>query len=129
MVYSPQKGACKETVRKLESDMHSYADLCERFTGRVCRDLPGAGAAGGTGFAFMTFLNAEISPGWKFLFETAGIEKEIENCDLVITGEGFVDNQSFSGKLLSGVLSLAEKYSKRVWVFCAGKHSDKHKKN
>lgn len=123
-VFSPQKGADRFMVRKLESDMRRYADLCERYTGRLCRDLPGAGSAGGTGFAFMTFLNAGVFPGWKFLFETAGIENEIADCDLVITGEGFVDSQSFSGKLLSGVLSLAKKYSKRVWVFCGDSSLD-----
>jgi len=123
-VFSPQKGAGRETVKKLESDMEHYATLCEQFTGKRFRDIPGAGAAGGTGFAFMTFLNAHIEPGWKYLFKTADVRKKIEDCDLVITGEGNVDSQSFSGKLLSGVSTLAREQGKRLWVFCGDSQID-----
>ncbi len=123
-VYSPQKGAGREMVNRLESDMEHYATLCEDYTGKRFRDLPGAGAAGGTGFAFMTFLNAHIEPGWKYLFKTADVRRKIEDCDLVITGEGNVDSQSFSGKLLSGVSTIAREYGKRLWVFCGDSQID-----
>jgi glycerate kinase len=117
-VYSPQKGAGKAMVEKLETAMMNYANVCETFLGKSFRDNPGAGAAGGTGFAFMAFLGASMLPGWKVLFQATGIERRSRDYDLIVTGEGSVDEQSLSGKLLSGICSLAEEGKKRVWVYC-----------
>jgi len=122
LVYGPQKGADHEMVGKLEVGMKNYADVCEVFTGRFCREHPGTGAAGGTGYAFKAFFDADIVPGWQILSRLTYLDKLIAAADIVITGEGSVDNQSISGKLVNGICVMAKKNNVRVWVFCGRNH-------
>jgi glycerate kinase len=122
IIYAPQKGATPEMVEKLEIGMRNYAEICERFTGRCCRDYPGSGAAGGIGFAFKLFFDAEIIPGWIILSRLTNMEKLISTADLVITGEGSLDKQSVSGKLVYGVCMTGIKYNKTIWAFCGINH-------
>jgi len=121
-VYAPQKGATPEMVDKLEIGMRNYADICEIFTGRCCRDYPGSGAAGGIGFAFKLFFDAEIIPGWMVLSRFTNMEILVSTADLVITGEGSLDQQSVSGKLVYGVCLTGIKYNKTIWAFCGRNH-------
>lgn len=121
-VYAPQKGATPEMVEKLEIGMRNYAEICEIFTDRCCRDYPGSGAAGGIGFAFKLFFDAEIIPGWMVLSRFANMEKLVSTADLVITGEGSLDQQSVSGKLVYGVCLTGIKYNKTIWAFCGRNH-------
>ncbi len=125
-VYGPQKGADSKMVEDLEGGMKNYAGICERYLGKVYSDSPGAGAAGGTGFALMGFLNAEMLPGWRVLSEVTDLESRVKRADLVITGEGSVDRQSISGKLIDGVAGIASKYSKPLWVYCGINSLKKH---
>jgi len=117
-VYGPQKGADKKMVDVLELGMQNYAKVCETYLGKSYSEYPGAGAAGGVGFALIGFLGAELVPGWKMLSELTNLESLVKDSDLVITGEGSVDEQSISGKLIDGIASLTRKHNKRLWVYC-----------
>ncbi|MEA5005674.1 MAG: glycerate kinase [Rikenellaceae bacterium] len=118
VVYSPQKGADSEMVELLERGMRNYSELCKEFAGKDLADYPGSGAAGGTGYAFKCFLNAEIAPGWQILSKLTYMDKLIAAADLVVTGEGLLDIQSVSGKLINGVCKISSDYNRSVWVFC-----------
>jgi len=117
-VYSPQKGADPEMVELLEAGMRNYSEVCNEFTGKNFTAHPGAGAAGGMGYAFISFLDAEIAPGWQILSKLTYMDKLIAAADLVVTGEGLLDLQSVSGKLVNGVCKISSDYKKSVWIFC-----------
>ncbi len=118
MVYGPQKGAGENVLKEMEFGMNNYATVCEDYLGKTYSNLPGAGAAGGVGFALTAFLGAELVPGWKVLSEFSNLEKAVKESDLIITGEGSVDGQSISGKLIDGITQIARKHRKRLWVYC-----------
>ncbi|MFA5714105.1 MAG: glycerate kinase, partial [Bacteroidales bacterium] len=117
-IYGPQKGANAKMIEELERGVISFAYRCREWSGRDLSMVKGAGAAGGIGYALALFLNAKLRSGWRLLFDIANVENRIREADLIITGEGRVDRQSLYGKLLEGVLQLATKYRKRVWVVC-----------
>ncbi|PKP07358.1 MAG: glycerate kinase [Bacteroidetes bacterium HGW-Bacteroidetes-5] len=117
-VYGPQKGAGPQDVAILEEGVQNFARLSARYLGYDHSDNPGAGAAGGVGFALNAFLNATLLSGWRVLFDFMKIEDRVEQADLVITGEGRVDGQSISGKLLDGVVEICLKHRKRLWIIC-----------
>lgn len=113
-VFAPQKGATPAMVQELEERTQTFAEENARQTGKDCASLPGAGAAGGLGYAFMQFLNAERRSGAALLLETLHFDTLIKNADLVITGEGSADRQTLMGKLPSIVLQ----YAKRAGIPC-----------
>ncbi len=113
-VYGPQKGATREMVKLLDEALFHIANVIEQKLGKEFRSLPGAGAAGGLGFGLMAFLNARLLPGINFLCDFVNLEEKIVNADLVITGEGKVDNQTKFNKLPVGIAQLAHKYNKKV---------------
>jgi len=117
-VYGPQKGAGVDAVERLEAGVVNFAGVAEKFLGSDNSTLSGSGAAGGVGFALNAFLRAELKPGWRVLFDMLDVEEKVRQADLIITGEGRVDGQSLSGKLLSGVSAICNKYKKRLWVIC-----------
>ena len=119
-VYGPQKGADAQALVKLEAGLANYALVAEKCFGVApqMKEYPGAGAAGGVGYAGLVFLGAELVPGWKFFAGITSLEESVRWADLVITGEGSLDSQSLSGKVVSGVINLAAKYNKEVAVFC-----------
>lgn len=117
-VYGPQKGATPDIVRLLEKGVAGFADVSRAWSGKDLSSLPGAGAAGGVGYALALYLNAKLLSGWRLLFDLLDVDGKMEGCNLVVTGEGRVDGQSLSGKLLDGVLQRAMFHKKRVWVFC-----------
>ena len=119
-VYGPQKGADAQALQQLEAGLANYAAVAEKCLGVLParKEYPGAGAAGGVGYAGLAFLGAELVPGWKFFAQITALEESVQWADLVITGEGSLDSQSLSGKVVSGVLNLAEKYNKQVIIFC-----------
>ena len=87
-------------------------DGCLLFNGNVIQDIssmPGAGAAGGLGYAFVTFLGARLKRGVDMVLDAIGFDKMIEGADLVITGEGRIDAQTFTGKTPYGVLQRASR--------------------
>lgn len=119
-VYGPQKGADARALGVLEAGLANYAAVAERCMNvpQECKECQGAGAAGGVGYAGLAFLGAELIPGWKFFAQITSLEESVQWADLVITGEGSLDSQSLSGKVVSGVLNLAAKYNKEVVIFC-----------
>jgi glycerate 2-kinase len=106
-VYGPQKGATPEDVRALDARLGAYADALEAATGRRERDTPGAGAAGGVGFGLLAirdrFAGLELRPGVELVMEETGFDAALEAADLVVTGEGRIDEQTAFGKTALGV--------------------------
>jgi glycerate kinase len=101
-VYAPQKGATPADVAVLEEGLARWADVVE-LPGTSFRDVPGAGAAGGLGFAALAFLGATIRPGIELILDLISFGSHLDNASLVITGEGAMDAQSLRGKAPVGV--------------------------
>lgn len=121
-VFGPQKGADADMIKRLDRGLSKYADLTEQLLKGSFRDMPGAGAAGGLGFALLAFLNAELIPGIEQVLDLLQVEKEMKTADLVITGEGRIDGQTAMGKTPVGVAALAKRHAKPVIAFggCIG---------
>jgi glycerate kinase len=119
-VYGPQKGATAQTVALLDRALAHWADLVAAATGRDLRDLPGAGAAGGLGFGAAALLGAEVRSGVDTLLDLSGFAETVAGADLVIVGEGSLDEQSLRGKGPVGVAAAATRAGARV-VAVAGR--------
>jgi glycerate 2-kinase len=115
-VFGPQKGAGKDELKILEEALTRLADVVAEEFGFDYRDKPGAGAAGGLGFGLMSFCGATIRPGFNVVAEAVGLESQMKDVDLVITGEGSLDRQTLEGKTPAGVGTLARKLGKKVFV-------------
>lgn len=105
--FAAQKGADRVMMEKLDAGMQSLVKVMEQFSGKEIRHHPGSGAAGGMGGGFLAFLNAELKAGIAFLLEVFDFEKKIAGADLIITGEGKIDKQTFMGKVPCGILEVA----------------------
>ena len=116
-VFGPQKGATPEMVADMDNWLESYAKITKSINKNADENYPGAGAAGGLGFAFMSFLNAKLMPGVDIILAETGLEEHIKSADIVVTGEGRLDSQTVMGKAPIGVAKLAKKYNKRVIAF------------
>ncbi len=103
-VYGPQKGADDDDVARLDDALGHWADVVAATTGDDLRDRPGAGAAGGVGFAAAALLGANLRPGTDLVFDLVGLPDALSRADLVITGEGSLDQQTLHGKAPAGVL-------------------------
>jgi len=119
-VYAPQKGATAVTVALLDRALGRWADVVATATGRDLRNLPGAGAAGGLGFGAASLLGAEVRSGIDTLLDLSGFARTIAGADLVIVGEGSLDEQSLRGKGPIGVAAAAARSGVRV-VAVAGR--------
>ena len=117
-IYGPQKGATPKMIQNMDGWLKHYADLTRKAIPSADADIPGTGAAGGLGFAFLSYLNATLESGVDLVIEATALEKYIQNADIVITGEGRLDRQSYMGKAPIGVARLAKKYHKPVIAFC-----------
>lgn len=106
-IFGPQKGATPEIVTLLDNTLGYFADAIVQNGFEDHRLLAGAGAAGGMGLGVKTFLNAELKPGIDIVMETVGLVEQLEQADLVITGEGRIDGQTVFGKTPMGVLKQA----------------------
>ena len=116
-VYGPQKGATPESVVIMDGWLGRYAEMAKGVFPNADPEYPGSGAAGGLGFAFMTFLAASLESGIKIILSETGIEEHIKNADVVVTGEGRIDFQTAMGKAPIGVAKLAKKHGKKVIAF------------
>ena len=115
-VFGPQKGATEGDVAILDRALGHFADLTAKALGRDERELPGAGAAGGMGFAAHCFLNATLTPGIEMIMQQANVALLLNEADVVITGEGRLDGQSLAGKTPIGVARAAKRQGKPVIV-------------
>lgn len=116
-VYGPQKGATPEMIADMDSWLAQYAELAKTVSCKADRNAPGAGAAGGLGFAFLAFTNAVLQSGIETILEEIHLEEDIKYADVVVTGEGRLDGQTVMGKAPIGVARLAKKYYKKVIAF------------
>ena len=108
-VFGRQKGASKAMLERLEAGMTNFADVISQTHPEVDFDTPGFGAAGGLGMALSVFLDAQMSSGIETLLDWVGFDAALEGADLVVTGEGQLDEQSLQGKAVSGVVAHAKR--------------------
>lgn len=132
-MFAPQKGATPEVVEILERRAAITAQRWKRMlNGRDCSAYPGAGAAGGLGYAFMQWLNADYQSGIDMLIELSGLKKMVADADVIITGEGSADRQTLLGKVPFGILNAVnackENEQRKIPVcLIAGRVQDKEK--
>ena len=121
-VYGPQKGASAAQVATLDANLTRYADLLEAASGHAIREVPGAGAAGGTTAGLLAiadrFASFEIRPGVEVLMELCGFDAALADSDVVLTGEGRVDEQTAFGKTAFGVARRAREANVGCVCFC-----------
>lgn len=115
-VYAPQKGADAEMLAHLESGMAHYAGIVDRMCGRKISEIPGTGAGGGISVPLLAFCNAEIVSGIDAVLDSVGFDALLDDCILVVTGEGKTDSQSACGKVISGISQRAAKRNIPVCV-------------
>ena len=123
-VFAPQKGATTEMVLQLDDRARRFAEFSARHFGFDRQDMPGAGAAGGLGYAFLQYMNAESRTGIDLLLDAVRFEEILADATLVITGEGSADHQTLMGKLPYGILRRAKARNVPVCLI-AGKISDR----
>ncbi len=109
-IYGPQKGASEEMVQNMDTWMKHYSEVTKKYYPNADENIPGSGAAGGMGFAFHTFLNAEMKSGIEIVLEELKFDEVVKDADLVFTGEGRLDHQTAMGKAPVGVAKHAKKY-------------------
>ncbi|GEN56139.1 glycerate kinase [Halolactibacillus alkaliphilus] len=119
-IFGPQKGYLSSELAEKEQAMIHFSDVVASTLNKSCRDMPGAGAAGGIGFSCYSFFNATFQSGLTLLAERGCLKALINKADLVITGEGSFDSQSLSGKVPIGISRLAKEVGTPVVLF-AGK--------
>lgn len=123
-VFAPQKGATPEMVVELDERARQFAEKSTLLFGYDRQDVPGAGAAGGLGYAFLQYMNADCRSGIDLLLDAVCFEELQKDASLVITGEGSADRQTLMGKVPFGILQKAKPYHVPV-ILIAGRISDK----
>ncbi len=115
-IYAPQKGADSETAKIMDGWIKNFAELSapEKIS------VAGDGAAGGLGFAFRVFLNGELVPGVELILDALKISEDLRDADILITGEGKVDEQTLQGKAPAGVAKLAKSLNPKIKVVAIG---------
>lgn len=119
-VYAKQKGATTDDIVLLEKGLQDISKVIESVFGINPQLIEGAGAAGGMGIASKVFLNGTLERGVELLKNVSQFDENIKNVDWIITGEGNLDAQTFSGKTIQGVLSSAKAQKIKVAAFCGG---------
>lgn len=125
-VYGAQKGVTEEMKEALDQAMAHYAEVTAIALGEDHSHDSGSGAAGGMGFAFLSYLGAELVPGIELILDVIGLESELADADIVVTGEGRLDYQTAMGKTPAGVARIAKQYDKMVLAFAGGVTLDAH---
>lgn len=123
-VFGPQKGATPSMIMRMDKWLSYYAALAKEKFPKANAKQAGTGAAGGLGFAFLTFTDAVLESGIKIVLEETQLEEYIKDADLVLTGEGKMDGQTAMGKAPIGVAELAKKYQKPVIAFAGAVERD-----
>jgi len=117
------KGASHDDVLSLDARAKRFAEASSKHLGRDCQNMPGAGAAGGLGYAFLQYMNADCRSGIDLLLDTIHFDDLLQDADLVITGEGSADRQTLMGKLPFGILQRAQRHHVPVMLI-AGRIAD-----
>lgn len=116
-VYGPQKGVTEDIKKTLDEAMAHFARVTSETLENDYMNTPGAGAAGGLGYAFLAYTGAALTPGIELILDAVGLEEELSGADVVVTGEGRLDFQTAMGKAPVGVARLAKKYNAKVIAF------------
>lgn len=116
-IYGPQKGATDEMKIMLDQGMAQFADCTSKALGNDYANAEGAGAAGGLGFALLSYLGADLTPGIELILDAVDLKSELVDADIVVTGEGRLDYQTAMGKAPVGVAKLAKEYGAKVIAF------------
>ncbi len=116
-IFGPQKGASPGEVQVLDAALARFADVAAQVLGSDARDFAGAGAAGGAGFGLMSFCHAALTPGIERILDLARFEDKLSSAQLVLTGEGSLDEQTLRGKTIAGVCRRARKLAVPVIAF------------
>ena len=117
-IYASQKGASNEDLAALDNGLRNYSEIVQRQFGIDTQQIEGAGAAGGMGAGSVVFLNAQLTSGIELIKELADFDTNIKGADWVITGEGKLDDQTLSGKTISGVIKSAKNQNIPVAALC-----------
>lgn len=117
-IYGPQKGASPQDVEELDQGLQRFAKVLKATFGVDVQQIPGAGAAGGVGGGAVVFLKAELTSGVDLVMELAQFDAVLEDADWIITGEGQLDGQTFSGKTINGVVKAAQRHHVPIAAFC-----------
>lgn len=117
-IYGAQKGASAEEIEFLDQGLAHFAQVLHGVFGVDVQKIPGAGAAGGVGGGAVVFLNADLVSGVDLVMQMANFEEVLADADWVITGEGQLDGQTFSGKTINGVIRAAQQKGIPVAAFC-----------
>ena len=127
-VFAPQKGATPEQVDLLDMRLRTFARITEKrgFASPADALKPGTGAAGGLGYALLTYLNAELRSGIDIVLDSCGFDAQLCDANLVITGEGCSDMQTINGKVASGVLRRSKLYGIKT-ILMSGQIHDSDK--
>ena len=123
-VFGPQKGADSPMILKMDGWLSNYAEVAKKNFSKADPKYPGTGAAGGLGFAFLTFTNAVLESGIKIVLDETRLEDYIKEADIVVTGEGRLDGQTVMGKAPVGVAEIAKRYNKKVVAFAGSVAKD-----
>ncbi len=116
-VFGPQKGATPAMISQMDEWLAHFSALTMKKYPHADAAQAGAGAAGGLGFAFLSYTHAVLESGIRIVLEETGLEEDIRTADLVVTGEGRLDGQTIFGKAPVGVAQLAKKHGKKVLAF------------
>lgn len=123
-IFGPQKGVKPEEIEKIDQLLQHFATITAEYLQRDASKTPGAGAAGGLGFAIMAYLEGEVQSGFQLLAEKKRLAEKVKRADLVITGEGRLDAQSVMGKVPSALAQLAQKEQKPIIAIAGSVSND-----
>ncbi|MEP6698367.1 MAG: glycerate kinase [Verrucomicrobiota bacterium] len=115
-VFGPQKGAAYDQLAQLEQALVRLANVTARDLGCDYREAEGSGAAGGLAFGLVSYCNGQIRSGFDLVATMIGLEAKVRDADMVITGEGSLDQQTLEGKAAAGVAHLARKHGKPIYA-------------
>ena len=115
-VYAPQKGADEKMVKELDKGLKHISKIIKKELKINVSNIKGSGAAGALGAGSIAFLNASLKSGIDIVLNITNFDNYLNGCDYVITGEGKLDNQSFKGKVVSGILNRCKKYNVPVII-------------
>ena len=127
-IYSKQKGLKEDDFSIVDTYVEKFSEKVSVVVGKDYSSFPGSGAAGGLGYAFLSFLDSTIQSGSSFMINYLDLEKIIQGIDIVITGEGKLDKQSYMGKAPIEIARIAKKSNKKV-IFLAGSILDEELKD
>lgn len=122
-VYSKQKGLKDDEFEIVDNYVKNFSNIIKEKYSKDLSHIAGSGAAGGLGYAFLMFTNSNLKKGSNFMIDYLNLEKKISEVDILITGEGKLDRQSFMGKAPIELAKIAKKYNKKV-IFLAGSIRD-----